>query len=65
MKRFLQLTGAVLLAATMAAPSLAADLPRPAYKAAPAVYVAPFSWTGFYLGINGGYAGGHSSWSAH
>ena len=43
----------------------AADLPSQSnspmpYKASPA---PAFSWTGFYLGINGGYAGGHSSWS--
>ena len=42
----------------------AADLPSQSnspmpYKASPA---PAFSWTGFYLGINGGYAGGHSSW---
>jgi outer membrane immunogenic protein len=43
----------------------AADLPSQSnspmpYKASPA---PAFSWTGFYLGINGGYAGGHSRWS--
>jgi outer membrane immunogenic protein len=52
----------VVLAAGMAMPSFAADLPRPAYKAP--VYVAPaFTWTGFYIGINGGYAWGHSDWN--
>ena len=51
----------LIAAAAIASPSLAADLPRPAYKAP--VYVAPFSWSGFYLGINGGYAWGHTDWS--
>jgi outer membrane immunogenic protein len=43
----------------------AADMPRAnplPYYNAPAVE-APFSWTGFYLGINGGYGWGRSSWS--
>ena len=63
MKRFLLTVGAGLMAAAMASPSFAADLPRPAYKAP--VYVAPyFSWTGFYVGINGGYGWGSSNWSS-
>jgi outer membrane immunogenic protein len=62
MKRFYQLAAAAGLALAMASPSFAADLPRPAYKAP--VYVAPlFSWTGFYVGINGGYAWGDADWS--
>jgi len=61
MKRFILAASAGLLALTMAGPSSAADLPRPAFKA-PA-YVAPFSWSGFYVGINGGYGWGTSSWS--
>jgi outer membrane immunogenic protein len=38
-------------------PSLAADLRAPVYKAPPPV-AAPWSWTGFYGGLNGGYAFG-------
>jgi outer membrane immunogenic protein len=45
----------------------AADLPpspaAPYYKA-PAVYAPPaYTWSGFYLGINGGGAWGQSSWT--
>jgi outer membrane immunogenic protein len=51
---------AALLALPMAAQ--AADLPAPSYKA-PA-YVAPSypTWSGFYVGINGGYGFGNSDW---
>jgi len=50
-----------LLGVTMAAPSFAADLPRKA----PAYYPAPyFSWSGFYVGINGGYGWATSDWSS-
>ena len=38
----------------VAAPAMSADLARPVYQR-PAVVAAPvFSWTGVYLGINGG-----------
>ena len=40
----------------------AADIPRPIYKG-PAV-IAYYNWTGFYIGINGGYAWGTSTWEA-
>jgi outer membrane immunogenic protein len=41
--------------------AVAADLPRPSYKTP--VYVAPFSWNGFYVGLNGGYMFGQAKWS--
>jgi outer membrane immunogenic protein len=62
MKSKLILAG--IAAALLTAPlgAQAADLPHPAYKA-PA-YVAPLAanWTGFYVGINGGYGFGKSDW---
>jgi outer membrane immunogenic protein len=61
MRRVL-LTTVSLLACTAAA--VAADLPRAAPPAkAPAYVPVGYNWTGFYLGINGGYAWGRSRWS--
>ena len=53
---------AVAALALSVAPALAADLPAkgPIYRA-PAY--APYNWTGFYLGINGGGAWGNTTWS--
>jgi outer membrane immunogenic protein len=41
----------------------AADIPRPVYKG-PRSVVAYYNWTGFYLGVNGGYGWGTSDWDA-
>ena len=65
MKRIL-MAGAIALAAGSQA--LAADLPPPMAPPprAPAAYipVAPaWSWTGFYIGINGGYGFANSGWT--
>ena len=61
MRRVL-LTTIGLLAFTAAA-AVAADLPRSMPARAPAYVPVGYNWTGFYLGINGGYAWGRSSWN--
>jgi outer membrane immunogenic protein len=61
MKRLFLAACAGLLAAMMATPSSAADLPRPVYKG-PAFVAPVFTWTGFYVGVNGGYGWGKSDW---
>jgi outer membrane immunogenic protein len=49
---------------------LASDLPPPAAPPprAPAIYAPPppvYDWTGFYIGINGGWGFGHSDWNTN
>jgi outer membrane immunogenic protein len=39
----------------VAAPALAADLPARTYTKAPAYVAAVYDWSGFYIGINGGW----------
>lgn len=54
MKKFL--LGTVgLVALGMAAPAIAADLPARPMKAAPAYIDSMYNWSGFYVGINGGW----------
>jgi outer membrane immunogenic protein len=59
MKKFL--VAGIAAAAFCGAPALAADLPTkaPAYKAVPTPVI---SWTGCYLGANGGYGRVHKDW---
>ncbi|HEY6256994.1 MAG TPA: outer membrane protein [Xanthobacteraceae bacterium] len=56
----LMLTG-IALASLAVVPAMAADLTKPApiYTKAP-VMAPPYSWTGFYIGLNGGYSWGRS-----
>lgn len=59
MKKLL-LASAALVAFSSA--SFAADLPsRKGAPVAPVVYVPAFSWTGFYVGLQGGYQWGRSA----
>ena len=54
MKKFL--LGAVgLLALSFAAPASAADLAARPYTKAPPMIAAAYDWSGFYLGVNGGW----------
>jgi len=59
MRKVLGLVGATLL---FAGPALAADLSKPVYKA-PAAPVYLSDWAGFYIGFNGGYGWGHTSFT--
>jgi outer membrane immunogenic protein len=60
----LKLLGAGVAALALLATSFsaqAADIPQPVYKG-PRSVVSYYNWTGFYAGINGGYAWGSSNW---
>jgi outer membrane immunogenic protein len=61
MKRVILTALAGALACAIAAPGQAADLPRKALPISPVV--AAFSWSGFYVGINGGYGWGKADLS--
>ncbi|MCB4769385.1 porin family protein [Ancylobacter sp. Lp-2] len=61
MKKILT-SGVALAALLVAAPAFAADMAQPYPTKAPVVAPVPvFSWTGFYLGGNTGYAWGSSN----
>jgi outer membrane immunogenic protein len=61
--RLLTLVAAVSLGAAMAQSASAADLslPPPVYRAPPPTY---FTWTGWYIGLNGGGGWGQTSHTA-
>ena len=63
MKRlFLALVSVAALTGTAAAADLARPAPAPYYKAP--VMAPMFSWTGFYIGLNGGGGFGRSTWDS-
>ncbi|HEX3496356.1 MAG TPA: porin family protein, partial [Methylocella sp.] len=59
MKKFL-LAGAALLT-VISGSAMAADMARPAPVYSKAPMLTPFSWTGFYIGGDGGYGYATSS----
>ncbi|HKA78235.1 MAG TPA: outer membrane protein [Pseudolabrys sp.] len=62
MNRFIINVAACVLAFAMAMPSFAADMPGQ-YRE-PAYVSPPFSWSGFYVGLNAGYGWGTSNWTS-
>jgi outer membrane immunogenic protein len=60
-----KLLGAIAISAFFAAPALAADLPaRVPVKAPPPVVVAVYNWTGFYIGVVGGWGRSEQQWTS-
>ncbi len=62
MKQFLLASVGLVVVGTVAAS--AADIPRRAPAPPPVVAAPVYSWTGAYIGINGGYGWGESRFSA-
>jgi outer membrane immunogenic protein len=63
MKRVL-IGSAIVVSLFAATGASAADLPARAYTKAPVMVDPVYSWTGFYVGINGGYSWGRASETA-
>src|SRR5436190_20241413 len=61
MKKVL-LVSASLIALGATAPAVAADLAARPYTKAPAMIAAVYDWSGFYIGINGGWGSSHKCW---
>ncbi|MFH1342263.1 MAG: outer membrane beta-barrel protein [Pseudomonadota bacterium] len=51
-----------LVALGMAAPASAADMAARPYTKAPPVIASIYNWSGFYVGVNGGWGSSHKSW---
>jgi outer membrane immunogenic protein len=61
MKKFL--LGTVGLIALGMAPASAADLAARPYTKAPPMVPALYDWSGFYIGVNGGWGSSHNCWT--
>jgi outer membrane immunogenic protein len=60
--RWRRLVAVAVIAVASYRPVLAADLPTPSLTPPPPSAVF-YNWTGFYLGISGGFGTGNSNWS--
>ena len=58
------LVSASLIALGAAAPAMAADLAARPYTKAPAMIATVYDWSGFYVGINGGWGSSRNSWDS-
>ena len=66
LKRLVLAGVGALAVMTMIGAANASDLPRRhAMPVKAPMYEAPYNWTGFYVGINGGGGWGHSDWDAY
>jgi outer membrane immunogenic protein len=64
MKKTYLFVTASIVALGVAAPAFGADLaPRTYTKAPPMAAAAIYDWSGFYIGINGGWGNSHDSWN--
>jgi opacity protein-like surface antigen len=63
MKKVLLVT-ASLIAISATAPALAADLAARPYTKAPPMVAAIYDWSGFYVGVNGGWGSSRNSWDS-
>ncbi|MCA6109134.1 outer membrane protein [Bradyrhizobium cenepequi] len=62
MKKVLLVT-ASLVALGAAAPAVAADLAARPYTKAPPVVATIYDWSGFYIGVNGGWGSSRNEWT--
>jgi outer membrane immunogenic protein len=60
MKKVLLITASLI---ALGAPAMAADLAARPYTKAPPMIAAIYDWSGFYIGINGGWGTSNNSWT--
>jgi outer membrane immunogenic protein len=59
MKKLIMLAAGAVAGLAITSSAMAADMPARVYKAPPPI-MPVFSWSGFYIGLNGGYSWGRS-----